>query len=72
MKDVEQWEVEDMDKYRRLQKGEIICEGDEIDACRDGWRDWPIWKKVTSCIGEQVPDPKYPSHRQYRRKIKGV
>ncbi len=56
-------------KYRRLEYGEIIQEGDEIDACRDGWRDDPKWEPVTSCIGRPAPDPAYPSHRQYRRKL---
>jgi hypothetical protein len=55
--------------YRRLEAGETIQEGDEIDACHDGWREEPIWKKVTNCIGEPAPDPRYPSHRQYRRII---
>mgnify|MGYP003421699423 CR=1 FL=1 len=54
--------------YRRLEAGEIICEGDEIDCCRDQWRDAPVWRPVTACIGEPAPDPQYVSHRQYRRK----
>jgi len=56
-------------QYRKLEYGEIIQEGDEIDDCRDGWRDPPNWVPVTSCIGEPAPDPSYPSHRQYRRKL---
>lgn len=56
-------------EYRRLKYGEIIQEGDEIDSCRDGWRDVPIWVPVTTCIGEPAPDPQFPSHRQYRRKV---
>lgn len=54
--------------YRRLEAGEIIQEGDEVDACRDGWRDDPKWT-ATICAGDAAPDPRYPSHRQYRRKI---
>jgi hypothetical protein len=53
-------------KYRYLEKDEIICEGDEVDVCNDGWRDNPEWKKTT-CVGQKAPDPKYPSHRRYRR-----
>jgi hypothetical protein len=53
--------------YRRLKKGEIIREGDEIDTCNDAWRDDPVWEKVTTCIGEPAPDPQYVAHRQYRR-----
>ena len=58
-------------KYRHLRKGEIIQAGDEIDSCRDGWRDDPIWAPVTNCIGEPAPDPQFPSHRQYRRPLTG-
>ena len=56
-------------EYRRLEYGEIIRNGDEIDACNDGWRDDPKWIPVTTCIGQTAPNPIYPSHRQYRRKI---
>lgn len=54
-------------RYRRLEAGEIIRESDEIDCCRDQWRDDPVWRPVTACIGEPAPDPQYVSHRQYRR-----
>ncbi len=56
-------------QYRMLRKGETIMEGDEVDACRDGWRDEPAWKPATECIGQPAPDPAYPSHRVYRRKL---
>lgn len=56
-------------KYRRLEKGELIQEGDEIDRCADAWRDWPKWEPVHPAdIGWPPPDPQYPAHRQYRRK----
>lgn len=58
-----------MNEYRRLEKGEIIQEGDEIDTCRDPWRDAAKWEPVTSCIGEPAPDPQFVSHRQYRRPL---
>lgn len=58
-----------MSEYRLLEKGEIIQEGDEIDACRDPWRDNALWVPVTSCIGEPAPDPQFVAHRQYRRKV---
>lgn len=54
--------------YRQLEAGEIIQEGDECDVCNDGWRDAPKWVPARA-IGETAPDPAYPSHRQYRRKI---
>ena len=55
-------------KYRYLKKNEIIQKDDEVDLCVDGWRDEPKWVK-TNCVGELAPDPCYPSHRIYRRKI---
>lgn len=55
-------------KYRRLVKNEVIEQGDESDASVDGWKDDPKWAPVhPDMIGERVPDPAYPSHRQYRR-----
>jgi len=56
-------------KYYYLKKGDIIQDGDEVDMCRDGWRDEPIWVKATR-VGEKAPDPRYPSHRIYRRLMK--
>lgn len=55
-------------EYRHLAKGEIIQPGDEVDACRDPWRDRAVWKPARN-IGEPAPDPQYPAHRIYRRKI---
>lgn len=55
-------------KYRRLEKDEVIQEGDEVDACRDPWRDEPRWVK-SQAIGERVPDPRFPAHSIYRRPI---
>ena len=53
-------------RYRTLKEGEIIQDGDEVDCCRDGWRDEPVWKPAT-CIGQLAPDSRFPSHRVYRR-----
>ena len=58
-----------MGGYRRLKEGEIIREGDEVDACRDGWRDAAVWRKVKNTVGRKAPNPIFPSHSQYRRKI---
>lgn len=55
----------------RLEHGDVIEEGDEIDRCADGWRDDPVWEPVHPAdIGTRAPDPQYPSHRQYRRRIR--
>jgi len=56
-------------KYRMLEDGEIIQQGDEVDACNDGWRDPPEWEKAKRCIGEPAPNPIFPAHRKYRRLI---
>ena len=55
--------------YYYLGKGDIIQEGDEIDSCNDAWRDDAIWVEAKHCIGEPAPDPRFVSHRQYRRKL---
>lgn len=54
-----------MTRYTILQKGEVIQEGDEVEVSSK-WNDSPQWVPAT-CIGEQAPDPSYPSHRIYRR-----
>ena len=54
--------------YRMLSEGEVIKEGDEVDICNDGWRDDPKWV-TAKAIGKLAPNPNYPSHRRYRRKI---
>lgn len=54
--------------FRRLEKGEVIREGDEVDGCADPWRDDPRWEPAHN-IGEPAPDPQYPAHRQYRRRV---
>jgi hypothetical protein len=58
-------------RYRRLDFNEVIQEGDEVDACNDGWRDPPKWVPAGNTVGQKAPDPSYPSHRVYRRLISG-
>ena len=55
--------------YRRLEKDEIIQEGDEIDNRVDTWLDDPLWEPAKN-IGERAPDPRYVSHTQYRRPVR--
>jgi hypothetical protein len=55
-------------KYQILEKGEIIQAGDEVDRCVDPWRDDAKWEPAGN-VGENAPDPKYPSHSIYRRPI---
>ena len=60
------------EEYRLLDKGEIIEAGDEIDRCANPWKDWPKWELVhPSDVGRTAPDPQFPAHRQYRRRLKG-
>ena len=62
--------VTKMSEYHYLEKGEIVQEDDETDKCVDPWRDAAVWKKVhPGNVGDAAPDPKYPSHRIFRRKL---
>lgn len=54
--------------YRTLKHNEIIKEGDEVDTSIDAWSSAPIWEPTRS-VGQKAPDPKYPAHRIYRRKV---
>jgi hypothetical protein len=57
-------------RFRMLEKGEIVQKGDEVDACADGWRDPPDWQPATHMsIGKPAPDPQFPAHRRFRRRI---
>lgn len=57
-------------KYRTLQKGETVQAGDEKDAAANPWHDEAKWVPIhPSEIGEIAPDPAYPAHRRFRRKI---
>lgn len=56
-------------QYRQLEENEIIQLGDEVDMCNDGWRDVPKWVPATNAVGNKAPDPLYPSHRRFRRKV---
>lgn len=57
-------------KYRILEKGETIQTGDETDRCNDPWRDAAKWEPVhPATIGEAAPDPAFPSHRIFRRRV---
>lgn len=55
------------ERYRMLREDEVIQEGDECDACNDGWRDEVKWESAGITVGRKAPDPAYPSHRKYRR-----
>lgn len=54
-------------RYRQLEEGETVQEGDEVEISNDGWRDPPKWVKATGSIGHKAPCPHYPSHRKFRR-----
>lgn len=65
---VDEWLERKYPMYHYLQKDEIIQVGDECDNCNDGWRDEPVWVPAKA-IGEPAPDPGYPAHRRYRRRL---
>jgi hypothetical protein len=46
--------------FRYLKKGDIIQAGDEYEERAGVWIE-------SNCIGEEAPDPRFTSHRQYRR-----
>jgi hypothetical protein len=52
--------------WRRLEKGEIIRAGDEVDACANSWHNEPKWEPARR-IGQPAPDPQYVAHSIYRR-----
>lgn len=55
-------------EWRQLEAGEIIQEGDEVEGCRDSWRDPMAWEPA-KCIGQPAPDPSKVAHRIYRRRV---
>ena len=60
------------DLWRPLDAGEIIQVGDEYDGCSDPWRDDAKWLPVTADsprVGQPVPDPRFPAHTRFRRKL---
>ena len=65
-------QIKSPDDYYYLKAGEIIQQGDEVDACVDGWRDDPKWIPAVGRIGQSAPDPRFPSHSRYRRRIATV
>lgn len=56
-------------EYRGLEKGEVVCEGDEYDACVNPWKDAAKWVPAGKNVGTVAPDPQYPSHRLFRRPV---
>lgn len=60
-----------IDKYRLLQKDEIILSSDEmLDCGNDNYNNDGIWVNAPKCVvGKKSSDPKYPAHTLFRRKI---
>ena len=55
-------------RYRKLKKGEVIKEGDEVGISGPGMNGKLTWKKPNPIsIGTKAPDPSFISHRWYRR-----
>lgn len=50
-------------RYRRLEKGETILPGDEVEMENPyGWQ-------PAVCVYQPAPDPSYTAHRIYRRPL---
>ena len=56
-------------RWRRLEEGEEVKEGDYSDACADGWNDEPRWEQLFGVIPGNFAPANYPAHRKYRRII---
>lgn len=55
--------------YRMLEEGEIIQEGDEVEASA-GWNSKEAkWVPAGITVGKPAPNPNYPAHRIYRRRV---
>lgn len=48
-------------RYRRLEHGETVQWGDEVQ------NDDGTWRVAVGGVGRPAPDPSYTSHRTYRR-----
>lgn len=60
----------DLSQWRILEKGEIIQFGDEMDQSVDPCHDVAKWEPVSDLlVGKRAPDPSYPSHRTFRRRV---
>lgn len=62
----------DISKYRRLEAGEIVQEGDLYDKPKPGegygWMAETEWTPVNEhLIGKVAADPAYPAHQQFLR-----
>lgn len=57
----------DQTEYRILEEGEIIQEGDEVEVS-EKWNDEFRWVPAKQ-IGKPAPNPHYPAHRVYRRRV---
>lgn len=58
------------EEWRHLEDGELIEAGDETDRSVDHWRDPVKWEPVHPAdIGQPAPDPAYPAHRIFRRRV---
>ena len=58
-------------RYRQLEMGEVVQEGDEIFCSDHPWHGGnERWEPVTpDQVGQIAPDPRYVSHRRFRRLV---
>lgn len=56
------------DEYYYLKHGEVVKDGDEVEMS-NSWKDPAKWVRVVASVGETAPDPSFPAHRKYRRRV---
>lgn len=52
-------------RWRRLEEGEEVKEGDYSDACADGWNDEPRWEKLVGVIPGNFAPANYPAQTDH-------
>ena len=60
-------------RYRPLAQGEVVTESDERLYEDHPWHGGNPWwgRPQPADVGQPAPDPRFVSHRQFRRRIDG-
>ena len=58
-----------INEYYYLKAGELVKDGDEV--LLGGWNELEQWQSAKGGVGHPAPDPSFPAHCIYRRKIMG-
>lgn len=57
-----------VDEYYYLKHGDLIKDGDEVEMS-NSFKDPEKWVKAVLSVGQTAPDPSFPAHRKYRRRV---